>query len=334
MEADKGRNVVTAIPGLELGEGTEERVINIVRDSVSPVPLFQPHLVRLNTGRAVLVVEVPESPNPPHLLLSSGQIYVRRPGTSDPIPAHDRAAVDQLYARARQTSVRIESWLQARLEQFSAMRSPGTVLVLQSILPIASGASLLPDIFTRSGAARYREFLQQAQMRGVGGDYWMDQSGMLSGYIRDANSGFGGEGDLARLDLNGGLSLAAFERPAEQVPGVKPHTEQPRPNLHWQRILAGVPSLAAAASRIFEHSHFYGNIKLVLDVAAIHGLHLHHEDHMRWPRLSQPLQRDRVRIRRLLRAAELSQPQSVLASINREFQRAFGLVVYDPEPKP
>lgn len=98
---------VTNIAKGQIGFDTNDRpqpkddVRNIVRDHLDPTPDFTIHAIRRPdyTDYVILIVEVPESRNAPHIK-SDGTIYVRTGEASNPIePETDRWSVDNLYER-------------------------------------------------------------------------------------------------------------------------------------------------------------------------------------------------------------------------------------------
>jgi hypothetical protein len=78
--------------GIEpIGEA-QLRVKDILRGHVLPLPPFRARWIALDggDGRGLLLVLVDESSTTPHILTRSGAIYVRSPGSSDPVPIADQ----------------------------------------------------------------------------------------------------------------------------------------------------------------------------------------------------------------------------------------------------
>lgn len=88
-----------AVVGVEDSGDLEERVVGTIRDSVAPTPAFTPRAVDVGDGRACIVVEIPEGLEPPYILLRTGQVLERSQTGSEPVPIHNRDALDRLYAR-------------------------------------------------------------------------------------------------------------------------------------------------------------------------------------------------------------------------------------------
>jgi hypothetical protein len=74
-------------------------VKDTLRGLVLPMPPFRARWMETNGDRGLLVVLVEESSTTPHLLTRSGAIYVRSPGSSDPVPIADQRRLLDLTAR-------------------------------------------------------------------------------------------------------------------------------------------------------------------------------------------------------------------------------------------
>ena len=84
VEADTTKNVPKAVPGVELKKGLEEKVVNLCLSHISPsitpevkVCDFKSNPEEPTTDRAVLFIRVQSSYNPPHYLLNNNKIPVR-----------------------------------------------------------------------------------------------------------------------------------------------------------------------------------------------------------------------------------------------------------------
>ncbi len=118
----------------------KETVRRWVSSRVDPNPEFGSHLIQNPESEdyAVLVIEVPESRHPPHIM-SDGVIYRRSGEESDPIePETDRWALDRLYEDRRERERKQQRVLQhlralnkeLELNQESAY---GTVRVIRTL---------------------------------------------------------------------------------------------------------------------------------------------------------------------------------------------------------
>jgi hypothetical protein len=97
MEANKLKP--TNLAGIVAQGSLEENAVNTIRTSIAPVPAFWPQSVWLSNDRQALVVEVPDGTQTPYILIRTGQILIRTPTSSEPVPIHDRDALDRLFAR-------------------------------------------------------------------------------------------------------------------------------------------------------------------------------------------------------------------------------------------
>jgi hypothetical protein len=74
-------------------------VKDTLRGLVLPMPPFRARWLPTKGNRGLLLVLVEESSATPHLLTRSGAIYVRSPGSSDPVPLADQRRLLDLTAR-------------------------------------------------------------------------------------------------------------------------------------------------------------------------------------------------------------------------------------------
>jgi hypothetical protein len=79
-------------------------VKDVLRHHVLPLPSFRARWIPLKKAKShgVLLVLVEESSTTPHLLTRSGAIYVRNPGSSDPVPISDQVRLLELSRRGRE----------------------------------------------------------------------------------------------------------------------------------------------------------------------------------------------------------------------------------------
>lgn len=94
---DDGKLAGMEAPGGEVSMWVKDTL----RSTVLPLPPFRARWVPLGTrdSKGLLLVLVEESSTTPHLLLSRGAIYVRAPGSSDPVPIRDQALLLELTRR-------------------------------------------------------------------------------------------------------------------------------------------------------------------------------------------------------------------------------------------
>jgi hypothetical protein len=84
-------------------------VKDTLRGRVLPMPPFRARWLPTDDDRGLLLVLVEESATTPHLLTRSGTIYVRNPGSSDPVPLADQRRLLELTARGERAIVAARS---------------------------------------------------------------------------------------------------------------------------------------------------------------------------------------------------------------------------------
>ena len=95
-----------ALVGIEpLATEPQLWVKDTLRGLVLPMPSFRARWLNTDGGRGILVVLVEESTSTPHLLTRSGAIYVRNPGSSDPVPLADQRRLLDLTARGERAAL-------------------------------------------------------------------------------------------------------------------------------------------------------------------------------------------------------------------------------------
>jgi hypothetical protein len=104
---------IAAYPGLDSGREWAVLVKDAIIGHVSPLPAWDVAVVESpdDPHRVVVVIRTQASARTPHILTSSGVIYQRSPGGSDPV--HDGATVRDLAERGRSGS----SWIDIRREE-------------------------------------------------------------------------------------------------------------------------------------------------------------------------------------------------------------------------
>ncbi len=76
---------------------------DVLRSHVLPMPSFSARELPLGNGRSLLLVMLEESSTTPHLLAHTGVIYVRNPGSSDPVPIANQTQLLELITRGRES---------------------------------------------------------------------------------------------------------------------------------------------------------------------------------------------------------------------------------------
>jgi hypothetical protein len=80
-------------------------VKDTLRSLVLPLPPFRARWLPTEGERGLLLVLVEESSTTPHLLTRSGAIYVRNPGSSDPVPIADQVRLLELSKRGDEARI-------------------------------------------------------------------------------------------------------------------------------------------------------------------------------------------------------------------------------------
>lgn len=96
VETD-AHNVATRIAGIDLHTSPDptDKIREVVKSRIDPIPLFHTQIVPLSTGRVVPVVFIPDHQATP-FITSDGRIYRRQADSSTPVFETDRYAIDQL----------------------------------------------------------------------------------------------------------------------------------------------------------------------------------------------------------------------------------------------
>ena len=115
IEADPDTNkpCLDNIAGVPPAKAHTESIYQSCSSQLSPTPYFGCYPVTLTNGNYVLVFSIPESADPPHIHMRTGNVYVRTGNVSEPLEElRDRKELDQLYAKAKETKRQIEILLQ------------------------------------------------------------------------------------------------------------------------------------------------------------------------------------------------------------------------------
>ena len=77
-----------------------DKVTNIVKDLINPIPYIQSKIIKIpDSENVVLVVYIPEGNEPPYI--SNGSVYIRAGETSKPLAIEDRYYYDKLINKAK-----------------------------------------------------------------------------------------------------------------------------------------------------------------------------------------------------------------------------------------
>jgi hypothetical protein len=92
-------------------------VKDTLRAHVLPMPAFRARWLDVDGTLGILIVLVEESSSTPHLLMRSGAIYVRNPGSSDPVPINDQGRLLELTARGREARLHAELLVETMMDR-------------------------------------------------------------------------------------------------------------------------------------------------------------------------------------------------------------------------
>jgi hypothetical protein len=111
IEADKTKNIATKICGFSV-DGTPDPIAKLresIKSNIDPVPVFHQNLIKLDSDKAVLVVEIPNNQETP-FVTCDGRIYRRISDSSEPVSENNRYAVDRLIDNGRELAKLFEDF--------------------------------------------------------------------------------------------------------------------------------------------------------------------------------------------------------------------------------
>lgn len=86
-----------------------DKIREIVKSHIDPVPVIYPQVVEITTERAVLVVYVPGNQTTP-FVTKDGRIYRRNHDSSSPVPESSRYTIDKLVSDGRRSERRFKKF--------------------------------------------------------------------------------------------------------------------------------------------------------------------------------------------------------------------------------
>ena len=109
IQANKN-NSAEIIKGFDLKvfRAPKEKVGNIIKTHISPIPFFSSKLIKLPNNRAVLVVHIKKGMDA-HVT-KDGRIYIRIGESSDPIPEKDYYSIQKIFERKKMKIEQIEKF--------------------------------------------------------------------------------------------------------------------------------------------------------------------------------------------------------------------------------
>lgn len=106
-------NVAESIIGFDITNirSPKDKIRDIIKNHISPIPFFESKLIKLTENRAVLIVYIEKGYETPYVT-RDGKIYRRVGEGSDPIPETDRYSVQKLFERSNELKERVEAFSQ------------------------------------------------------------------------------------------------------------------------------------------------------------------------------------------------------------------------------
>lgn len=314
VAADKEKNVPLDFPGLENMDGIKEKVGAVCRSRISPAPVFRMKLIPLSDkpGRVVLIIEVPESPQPPHYV--NGVIYVRNGESSRPLePLRNFFLIEKLYEKRAYQEDRVERFVTGRRVAHSFDKADYSLTLLTC--PSLPGKSPLP-LFRRdfyhylSHLWKYKGIKIEPKCVSLfNEDRWQERTAVVS--------------DEGWIEQAAGVCF-----PARQRELIQEHKL-------FDDIL---PSALERAIKVYCHSfvQYYGSLRIRVSLQGAKGrrmlLSQGNEDEVCETSGSpdvDPVVCDRTTAVPAL--YESSGRSAFVESIVREVRRAFGELVFEPE---
>lgn len=314
VAADKDRNIPIDFPGLEMVDGIKEKVGAVCRSRISPAPVFRMKLVPLTqkAGRSVLVIEVPESPQPPHYV--NGVIYVRNGESSRPLePLRNFFLIEKLYEKRAFQEERVERFVVGRrvAHEFDKADYSLTLLTCPSLpgrLPMPlfrrEFYHFLSDLWSYKGVK-----IEPQCLAFFNEDRWQERTAVVSqeGWIEQA----------------AGVCFPARQRELIQEPKL------------FDDLL---PSALERAIRVYSHSlvQYYGSLRVRVSLQGVADRRLLLRSGPNGSSCettgtpdSDPVVCDRITA--VPQLYEQAGRVSFVESIMREVRRAFGELVFEPE---
>lgn len=319
VRAEGTENKITDIPGVTRMEGLSDRISDSIVGNLDPVPMFRTKLIPHDTQKdsVTVVVHIPESPNPPHIMTSTGIIYVRHPASADPIDRiKNRYELEELYRKKALTGdlsdvrarERLESKVSPEQEPPFGSMGVGTPWAMQVVLvPIVSGEDLIKDVFTSQFAGQFAIWATLSGTTEVRQDQdsiWNDDSGRGTAITR-----------------SGVIHGWVFgESEDEIIPG---HAD----------VLVRLLKTCEIARHTYASVEFHGLIQFRLRMYMWSAKRLAWGDWRQIPEASKQVVatgKDLIDISRRIRADDLQDsPPAVIVGVMKELLRAFGVRLYD-----
>lgn len=114
IEEDEKESKPSEIIGFDLEDEKKpaDKITNIVKDNVDPIPYFESKIIEISENKVVLVVQVFEGYDAPYI--SNGKINIRVGETSKPVAIDDRYQFEKLLEKKENYRKKVESFMDNR----------------------------------------------------------------------------------------------------------------------------------------------------------------------------------------------------------------------------
>jgi predicted HTH transcriptional regulator len=151
--ADKNcgkEEIPDSFPGASnMSSDPKEKIRNICKTHISPMPLYQSHYITVNDAKGILIIHIPESSNCPHIN-KDGRVYRRQSSGTDgeSIAEDSRVAIDYLYAKGMSSEAELKGYISDRQDPHNVNRlNLGNRLSIEMIVCPIPISGLIPDLF-------------------------------------------------------------------------------------------------------------------------------------------------------------------------------------------
>ena len=280
------------LKGVEVQRGLEERVLNIILDSMTPPAI--PEIATCPNGtseRAIVVIRVPQSEHAPHALHRNSAVYIRTGKRINPEDFADLERIDWLSGR-RKKADDLREWIFSRAcMRFREMRDGNVGGAPRtdegSWLPTEEQPGLLtialcpmyPDriLVQPSRLDAVRRAILIRDYMGTGHEFPLQESGCISRMVEDGFvMHFSGQGGLrtyhTHLNMHGLFLfrqslLCQDQRTKEDDPG-----RSARVVIRGYEILARLYEVVESGVKFYNEIGYWGPLKFRLRLEGLLGI--------------------------------------------------------------
>lgn len=256
-DARNPRNVPTSFPGIEINTDPKDRFRNICRDTITPVPLFESKLIlkTSNPNRGVLVVRIPESSYPPHII-RDGRIYRRNMEGSDPVRETDRHILDRLFEKSQHNKIEVKDFINRKLQNSYGQE----VLFKIMSCPVPLNLKLIEPFFVPERISRFKKMAR---------NIW---KGTLPKHIRFGPEGFAFEGKQQYLEILRSGVVYYFTPIPTQIKSIDRETEPKRLEfLNYQALQIALLRTIKLTREVYRFSGYMGLFVIKVALENING---------------------------------------------------------------